>query len=146
MPFCRGVPITLKSLRPKDYSETPQTLGEHLKKQRRELGLLQREAAERMRIQTDTYTNWEKDRTQPVAAQFRPVIEFLGYDPTLAAQTLPERLQSKRRELWVTFSQVARHLGWDEGTLTRYLNGTWRMSPSRSAALEEFLALPPEGS
>ncbi|MDP1962656.1 MAG: helix-turn-helix transcriptional regulator [Reyranella sp.] len=82
MPFYRGVPLTLKAQKPKDYSETPHTLGEHLKKRRRELGLLQKEAAVRMGIGTETYANWEKGKTQPVAAQFRPVVEFLGYDPT----------------------------------------------------------------
>ena len=74
----------LKSLRKKDYSENPQTLGEHLKKRRRELGLLQREAAERMGIWAETYANWEKGKSEPVAAQFRPVVLFLGYDPTPA--------------------------------------------------------------
>ena len=54
-------------------------------------------------------------------------------------------MEAKRRELGVTFSQVARYLGWDEGTLTRYLNGTWRIPPNRSAALEEFLSALPEG-
>jgi hypothetical protein len=34
---------------------------------------------------------------------------------------------------------VARSLGWDPGTLTRYLDGTWRMPPSRAAQLEAFL-------
>jgi len=82
VPFCRQTPLTLKALRAKDYSENPQNLGEHLKKRRRELGLLQREAAERMGIQRDTYVNWEKDKTSPVASQFRPVVAFLGYDPT----------------------------------------------------------------
>ena len=72
----------LKALRAKDYSENPQTLGEHLKKRRRELGLLQREAAEMMGLSTDTVVNWEKDKTKPVAAQFRPAVAFLGYDPT----------------------------------------------------------------
>jgi transcriptional regulator with XRE-family HTH domain len=66
------------------------------------------------------------------------VVEFLGYDPTPAARTVADRLQAKRRELGVTFSQVARYLGWDEGTLTRYLNGTWRIPASRMAALELF--------
>ena len=88
MPFCRQTPLTLKALRAKDYPETPQTLGEHLKKRRRLLGLLQREAAERMGIQRDTYVNWEKDKTKPVASQFRPVVAFLDYDPTPEAQTL----------------------------------------------------------
>ncbi|MDP2377065.1 XRE family transcriptional regulator [Reyranella sp.] len=140
MPFSLGVPVTLKSLRKKDYSEAPKTLGEHLKKRRRELGLLQREAAKRMGILTETYLNWEKGHTEPVASQFRPVVVFLGYDPTPEPKTLAERLEAKRRELGVTFSEVARHLGWDEGTLTRYLNGTWRMPPARAAALDAFLA------
>ncbi|MEA2911823.1 MAG: hypothetical protein QOJ15_3904 [Bradyrhizobium sp.] len=140
MPFCRQTPFTLRVLRAKDYSETRQTLGEHLKKRRRQLGLLQREAAERMGIQRDTYVNWEKDKTRPVASQFRPVMAFLGYDPTPAPQTLSERLKSKRRQLGVTFAQVARYLEWDPGTLTRYLNGTWRMSPARAATLDAFLS------
>ena len=126
----------LKSLRLKDYSESPQTLGEHLKKRRKKLGLLQREAAEQMGILRDTYGNWEKDKTAPVAAQFRPVMTFLGYDPTPEAKTLAERLDAKRRTLSVTFAQVARHLGWDPATLTRYLNGTWRIPASRMAALK----------
>ena len=102
--------------------------------------MLQREAAERMGIQRDTYTNWEKDKTRPVASQFRPVVEFLGYDPTPAPETLSERLKAKRRELGVTFAQVARYLEWDAGSLTRYLNGTWRMPPSRVDQLEVFLS------
>jgi DNA-binding XRE family transcriptional regulator len=82
VPICRQTPLTLRALRAKDYSENPQTLGQHLKKRRRELGLLQREAAERMGVSTDTVVNWEKDNTKPVTAQFRPVVAFLGYDPT----------------------------------------------------------------
>ncbi len=130
----------LKSLRKKDYSEAPNTLGEHLKKRRRELGLLQREAAGRMGILTETYLNWEKGHTEPVAAQFRPVIAFLGFDPSPTPKTLAERLEAKRRATGMTFSQVAMHLDWDEGTLTRYLNGTWRMPAERASALEAFLS------
>jgi len=55
-------------------------------------------------------------------------------------QTLAERLKAKRRALGVTFSQVAQHLGWDEGCLTRYLNGIWRMPPDQATALEAFLS------
>jgi transcriptional regulator with XRE-family HTH domain len=139
VPFCRWTPLTVKTLRAKDYLENPQTLGEHLKKRRRELGLLQWEAAKRMGIDRWTYLNWEKGKTQPVAAQFRPVVAFLGYDPSPVPETLAERLQAKRRALGVTFSQVAQYLGWDGGTLTRYLNGTWRMPPNRAAALAAFL-------
>ncbi|TAJ36881.1 MAG: XRE family transcriptional regulator [Reyranella sp.] len=133
------MPLTLKAQKPKDYSETPLTLGEHLKKRRRELGLLQREAGERMGVSAETVANWEKGNTMPPPSQFKPVIDFLGYDPMPAPQTLAERLKAKRRALGVTFSQVARYLGWDAGTLTRYLDGTWRIPAARARALEEFL-------
>ena len=60
-----------------------------------------------MSISTDTYANWEKGKTEPVAAQFRPVLEFLGYDPTPAPKTLAEKVQHKRRAIGVTFSQAS---------------------------------------
>ena len=127
-------------MRSKDYSETPQTLGQHLKKRRRELGLLQREAGERMGVSRDTIANWEKDKTEPVLAQFQSVVAFLGYDPMPAPTTLVERVQAKRRVLGATLAQIARYLEWDPGTLTRYFNGTWRMADHRTAKLEAFLS------
>ena len=138
--FVPGVPRLFKALRPKDYSESPKSLGQHLKKRRKKLGLFQREAAERMGILTETYANWEKDTTEPVAAHFRPVTEFLGYDPTPEARTLAERLEARRRGLGVTFDQIAGYLGWDPATLTRYLNGTWRILANRMTALELLLS------
>jgi len=139
VPFCRQTPLTLKALRAKDYSETPRNLGEHLKKRRPELGLLQREAAEMLGVSTDTVVNWEKDKSEPVAAQFRPVVAFLGYDPAPEPQTLSERLEAKQRRLGVSLAQVARHLGCDPGSLKRYLDGSWRMPANRARALEAFL-------
>ena len=135
-----GTPLYLKALRQKDYSETPQTLGRHLKKRRRELGFYQREAAAQMGILTETYANWEKGKTKPMAAQFRPVVAFLGYDPTPAPTTMGEHLEAKRRLLGATFAQVARYLGWDTGTLSRYLEETWEIPSRRAAELEAFLS------
>ncbi len=131
-----GGPVLLKAFRKKDYSENPQTLEEHLKKRRKELDLLQREAAKRMGTCTETYANWEKGKTEPGASEFRLLMTFLGFDPSPVPTALAERFETRRRELGVTLSQVARHLGWDEGTLTRYLNGTWRMPPARAVAME----------
>jgi transcriptional regulator with XRE-family HTH domain len=127
-------------LRPKDYLERPQTLGQHLKKRRKELGLLQREAAHQMGIDTWTYLNWEKDKTKPATARFRPVVAFLGYDPSPEPTTLAGRLEAKRRAWGTTHDQVAEQLGWDPGTLTRYLNGTWPIPVPRKAALERLLS------
>lgn len=65
-----------------DNVENPETLGQHLKTRRREIGPLQREATAQMRIGTEAYANWENDKTRLVASQFRPVANFLGYDRT----------------------------------------------------------------
>jgi hypothetical protein len=92
-----------------------------------------------MGVSTDTVVNWEKGNTKPVATQFRPVVAFLGYDPTPEPKTLAERLEAKRRSLGASLAQVARHLGWDPGSLRRYLDGTWRLSPDRRDTLEAFL-------
>jgi hypothetical protein len=83
--------------------------------------------------------NWEKDRTEPVAAQFRPVVAFLGYDPTPQPHTLADRLKAKQRTFGTSLAQVARHLAWDPGSLRCYLDGTWNLSPDRREALETFL-------
>jgi len=139
VPFCRQTPLTLKALRQKDYPDKPQTLGEHLKKRRRELGLLQWEAAKRIGVSTGTLVNWEQGNTKPVAAQFRPVVAFLGYDPSPKPQTLAERVRAKQRRLGASFAQIARYLGWDPASLKRYLDGTWRISGDRRDALEAFL-------
>jgi transcriptional regulator with XRE-family HTH domain len=93
-----------------------------------------------MGILTETYGNWERGKTEPVAAHFRPVVGFLGYDPTPEARTLAEHLEAKRRRLGVTFDQIAGYLGWDPATLIRYLNGTWRIPANRMSALELLLS------
>ena len=74
-----------------------------------------------------------------MAAQFRPVVAFLGYDPTSQPETLAERVEAKQRSIGASLAQVARHLGWDPGSLRRYLDGTWRISTNRRDALEAFL-------
>jgi len=137
------VPVTLKALRKKDFADCPKTLGEHLRKRRKQLALVQREAAERLGIDVFTYLNWETDKTKPVDAQFAPVVTFLGYDPSRPPTTLLERLTAQRRALGATLDQVAQYLGWDPFTLNRYVRGIWPMSPERAAALEAFLVADP---
>jgi transcriptional regulator with XRE-family HTH domain len=88
-------------------------LGERLKKRRKELGLLQRKAAARMDVSIDTVVNWEKDKSKPCGGKFRPIVTFLGYDPTPEPQTLAERVEAKQRSLGASLAQIARHLGWD---------------------------------
>ena len=75
-----------------------------------------------MGILTETYANWEKDKTEPEASQFRPVVEFLGYDPTPPARTLAERFLGcgaigQRRRLSSSAAPSEVHSGKGEKTL-----------------------------
>ncbi len=69
-----------------------------------------------------TYIGWEKGHTKPYAPSYPAIIAFLGYDPLPQPTSLKERVQRKRQRLGVTFSRAAQYLGWDEGSLSRYLN------------------------
>jgi transcriptional regulator with XRE-family HTH domain len=137
--FLPGVRVILNTLKPKDYEDSPRTLGEHLKKRRRQLGLYQREAAKGLKVDHFTYINWEKGHTEPYAHSYPAIIAFLGYDPSPEPRTLAGRVRLKRQVLGVTFSQVAQYLGWDGGSLIRYLNGAWRLPEGRRGRLEAFL-------
>ncbi|MBW2271289.1 MAG: helix-turn-helix transcriptional regulator [Deltaproteobacteria bacterium] len=60
-------------------------IGDHLLKRRHELGLQQREVAERIGINEWTVANWEKRRTSPTIRHWPKVIEWLGYKPQSGA-------------------------------------------------------------
>ncbi len=108
--------MTLKALKPKETEFEPQTLGEHVRKRRLELGLTQRQAAERLGVSPWTVLNWEKNHTEPPIESIPAIIRFLGYDPFPKQRTIPERLLAKRRAMGWSIKEAAGQLGVDEGT------------------------------
>jgi len=91
-------------------------LGEHVRKRRLELRLIQKQAAERLGVNPWTALNWEKDHTGPPIASMPAIIRFLGYDPFPAPKNIPERLLPKRRATGWSNKEAARQLGTDEAT------------------------------
>jgi len=68
-------------LRKKPFDFEPQTMGEHIKKRRLELGLTQKKVSKMLGVTSFTVLNWEKGKTEPLP-QFMPrIILFLGYVP-----------------------------------------------------------------
>jgi hypothetical protein len=102
--------------------------------------LLQREVAQRTDTDTWTYLNWEKDKTLPVAARCG-VPRLRPHSP--GARDAFRAPESQTAVIGTTFARVARYLEWDPGTLTRYLNGTWRMPPARATVLARLLSAMP---
>jgi len=80
LPFCH---FRLKGQKPKPhkYPNNLNTLGDHIRKRRLELGLLQREVAERIGAAETTICNWERQRTAPTLSSIPKVLQFLAYVP-----------------------------------------------------------------
>lgn len=113
-------PKSLKTLKPRPWILLPRTLGGHLKKQRMEFGLLQRDVQGRFKLDKETYANWEKDRCYPAMKHWPGIIEFLGRDPTPRPCTIGELLLSYRRRHGLSRRALAALLEVDDVTLWRW--------------------------
>jgi DNA-binding transcriptional regulator YiaG len=87
LPFCHLQIKALRSPYPRLWkctqtaSKAPKTLGEHVKKRRLELHLLQSQLARLLRVDRASVQNWERSIHEPNAEVIPNVIDFLGYDP-----------------------------------------------------------------
>lgn len=73
----------LQAPKPKSskYPKELKTLGDHIRKRRINLGLLQREVAEEIGVSKATIYNWENHRTKPPDRYIGGIMEFLAYKP-----------------------------------------------------------------
>jgi DNA-binding transcriptional regulator YiaG len=125
LPFCH---IALKAQRPlpNAYPKSLKTIGDHIRKRRLDLGLLQTEVARLFGVCTSTVCNWESNESTPVV-RFTPAIQaFLGYDPWPQEESFGGRLRAARRRLGLSQRQFAVQLGVDASTL-----GDWEASRHR---------------
>jgi DNA-binding XRE family transcriptional regulator len=76
LPFCH-VKIQAQKPLPATFPREFKTLGDQLRKRRLELGLLQREVADRLGVDETTVYNWERNRTAPASRWFPKIFTFL---------------------------------------------------------------------
>jgi DNA-binding XRE family transcriptional regulator len=91
-----------KSL-PPGCCDTLESLGHDLRKRPLELGLLQREIADRLGVDETTICNWETNRTTPKLS-FKPrIIGLLRYNPyDTESGALGKRIVACRRGMGIT--------------------------------------------
>ncbi len=77
-------------------------------------------------VSETAYHNWETNKTEPVIRMFPRIIEFLGYYPFSEPQMLGERILKYRRYNGISVKRLARKIGIDEGTLSRWEKGAIR--------------------
>jgi len=125
------------------FPTDPQIIGDHLKKRRYELGLRQKDVAAQLQINEFTMSGWENNKKVPGVRYIPRIIEFLGYDPFPAPQSLAERLLATRRSLGLSRQRMARRLSVDEATLARWEKGEARPAGGRLRRAEAFLTTSP---
>lgn len=134
--------MCLKALKPKGWLNAPVTLGEHIKKVRKERGLLQRDVAKALRVDNMSVVNWEKNRTK-IGTRFVPaIIIWLGYDPLPTASSFGSWIAIERTRRGLARRALAAALGWDENTLRKYEEGDSPPDGPRLAQLRAVLGKP----
>ena len=133
--------LTLKTLKPRDpaYPEDLTTLGDHIRKRRLDLGLLQKDVAVIVNATTSSVTNWEKNRTSPRLYLLPKIIGFLGYDPVRGnATTLGEKIKQYRIQKGFSLRKLAKELRIDPGTVAKWEIGRSNPRTAFKLRLEEM--------
>ena len=139
LPFCHVRLTARKPLSPA-YPRVLRTLGDHLRKRRLDLGLLQRHVAEQLQVQQMTLCNWERNRTHPQLRFIPRITAFLGYDPyDTHSDTLGKRIVCQRSALGLSQRDLALHMGIDPSTLRRWERGESSPSKNLLSRLNAFL-------
>jgi transcriptional regulator with XRE-family HTH domain len=129
--------VTLKGQKPLNpaYPKSLKTLGDHLRKRRLDLELLQKEVAQKIGTSEASIHNWERGHATP-SLNFMPrILKFLGYVPfEMPTGILGEKIKTYRWVLGLSQKALAKQLRIDPCTLARWEKGKGR-------PLKELLSL-----
>jgi DNA-binding transcriptional regulator YiaG len=122
LPFCHA---ELRAPKPKSdhYPREISTLGDHIRKHRLDLNLMQWQVAEQIGVGEATITNWERNATTPPIRYIPAIIQFLGYDPLPPADSFSERVATARRTLGLSQRKMAEKLSVDAATVKGWESG-----------------------
>jgi len=102
-------------------------LGDHLRKKRLDLNLLQKDIAKKIGVDKASIYNWENNRISPSFYFIPKIIKFLGYIPyDTKAKTLGEKIKTYRLVLGFSQKKLANLLGIDVSTI-----GHWEREKNR---------------
>jgi transcriptional regulator with XRE-family HTH domain len=122
------------------------TVGDHIRRRRLALKLLQKDVADQVGVDKCSVFNWETNTVSPDIRCMPAIIRFLGYNPLPEAKSWGERLIRHRTSLGMTQGEAAKHLGVDSGTLARWERGEREPAGVLLGRAERFLAEAEAGS
>jgi transcriptional regulator with XRE-family HTH domain len=124
-----------------NYPKKLKTIGDHIRKRRLDLKLLQRQVGQPLGVDASTVWNWEQGRSHPELRYLPAIISFLSYDPRPKPASLTKQLVWFRQGQGWTQSRLAEVLHVDPTTLGRWELGKkapWGAYIERVAALLEL--------
>ena len=118
-----------------------QTIGDHIRKRRNDLGLLQKEVAKLFKVSEDTVTYWENDRAKPFIRYMPSIIQFLGYNPlNTENNTLGGRIEAYRIVHGLSFKKLAKLMRVDASTVASWEANKCSPHPKKLKELEKHLS------
>ena len=118
----------------------PKTVGDHMRKRRLGLKMLQKDVAAQIGVDTTSIHNWETNVSQPSLEYMPAIIDFVGYNPLPAANTVAEKLVRQRTSLGLSQKESAECLGVDPSTLAKWERGEREPAGTLLNRVKSFLA------
>jgi len=115
--------VILTARRPKSskFPKSFVTIGDHIRKRRLELKILQKEVAHLLGVTEASVDDWEKHRTDPMVHLIPRITQFLGYTPPFFhGQTTGQKIVAYRYVRGMSQRALALTLKVDPGTLGRW--------------------------
>lgn len=117
----------------------PQTVGDHIRRRRLALKMLQKDVAKQLGVNEKSVHNWEVNASKPEIRYMPAVVRFLGYNPLPQADGLAEQLVRHRTALGLSQKAAAMRIGIDPGTLARWERGERKPEGGMLASAVGFL-------
>jgi DNA-binding XRE family transcriptional regulator len=125
LPFC-GTELSAKKLKNPAYPKELSTMGNHIRKRRLDLGLLQKDVATTLGVTESALANWEVNRVTPYFTYLPKIIAFLGYTPApfdTISDNIVERMKLYRLTNGLNQEKFAKLVGVDETTVAKWERG-----------------------
>jgi transcriptional regulator with XRE-family HTH domain len=121
------------------HPKSPKEIGEHIRKRRMDLKLLQKAVAGIVGVSEATVCNWEKNRTQPKIEHIPKIIRFLGYAPFPCPKDILGRLAYLKKIKGLTFRGLGELMGRDHEQLANWLSFQKKPYPRNLESINQFL-------
>jgi len=124
-----------------NYPKELSTLGDHLKKRRLDLKMLQKEVAAILNTTVCSYRNWEKNWRNPSFQHMSSIIKFLKYVPfDIPHENLGQKIRTYRQILGLNQKDLALQIGVDSCTIASWERGEHKPGKKLLKELNTFFS------